>query len=47
MNHMTGSSETTTMEPGGSGLFRDTNGWSIQPPASAIRCGIRPINELI
>ena len=32
-----GSIATTTIEPGGSGLFRETNGWSIHPPAKAMR----------
>jgi hypothetical protein len=37
MNRTIGSSETTTIEPGGHGFRLDTNGWSIQPPASAMR----------
>jgi hypothetical protein len=37
MNGNAGSSETTTIEPGGSGFRREMNGWSIQPPASATR----------
>ena len=32
-----GSTATVTMEPGGSGLSRETKGWSIQPPAKAMR----------
>jgi len=28
---------TTTIEPGDVGLSFDTKGWSIQPPANAIR----------
>ena len=35
------------MEPGGAGLRQDTNGWSIHPPASASRCGMFPIIELM
>ena len=37
-----GSICTTTIEPGGLGLWRETNGWSIQPPASCRRLGIEP-----
>ena len=37
-----GSICTTTIEPGGLGLWRETNGWSIQPPASCRRLGIAP-----
>ena len=37
MKRKAGSRPTTTIEPGGSGLCRETNGWSIQPPASASR----------
>ena len=39
-----GSICTTTMEPGGLGLWRDINGWSIQPPASCRRLGMAPSN---
>src|ERR1017187_7113030 len=37
-----GSICTTTMEPGGLGLCREANGWSIQPPASCRRLGMAP-----
>src|SRR5215469_2436655 len=37
-----GSICTTTIEPGGLGLCRETNGWSIQPPANCSRFGIEP-----
>jgi hypothetical protein len=37
-----GSICTTTIEPGGPGLWRETNGWSIQPPASCKRLGMEP-----
>ena len=37
MKRNVGSSPTTTIEPGGQGLCRETNGWSIQPPAKAMR----------
>src|ERR1700690_2918351 len=43
INQRSGSRPTTTIEPGGDGLWIDTNGWSIQPPASARRGGILPI----
>ena len=32
-----GSTATVTMEPGGSGFSRETKGWSIHPPANAMR----------
>jgi hypothetical protein len=35
------------MEPGGDGLRRETKGWSIHPPASAIRWGMEPMTEVI
>ena len=37
-----GHGATTTIEPGGVGLCWETNGWSIQPPASWSRLGIAP-----
>ena len=37
-----GSICTTTIEPGGFGLCCETNGWSIQPPASCRRLGMEP-----
>ena len=37
MKRNVGSKATTTIEPGGAGLSRETNGWSIQPPAKAMR----------
>ena len=37
-----GSICTTTIEPGGFGLRRETNGWSIQPPANCRRLGMVP-----
>ena len=37
-----GSICTTTIEPGGFGLWRETNGWSIQPPANCRRLGMVP-----
>src|SRR6266404_1275067 len=47
MTRKVGSSATTTMEPGGRGLRRETNGWSIQPPARASRLGMWPISRVI
>jgi hypothetical protein len=38
-----GCMDTTTIDPGGSGLASETNGWSIQPPASWSRYGSLPI----
>ncbi len=43
MYRTVGWSDTTTIEPGGSGLSAETNGWSIQPPASWRRYGSVPI----
>src|SRR5450756_1862101 len=43
MNRTVGCRETTTIEPGGSGLREDTNGWSIQPPAIWSRYGRFPM----
>ena len=37
MKRQVGSSATTTIEPGGVGLCCETNGWSIHPPANAMR----------
>jgi hypothetical protein len=37
MNQQVGSRPTTTIEPGGAGSSRETNGWSIHPPAKAMR----------
>ena len=37
MYRTVGCNPTTTMDPGGAGLCRDMNGWSIHPPANAMR----------
>jgi hypothetical protein len=47
MKRTVGCKDTTTIEPGGSGFSLDRKGWSIHPPAKAIRYGNEPIALVI